>query len=167
MTSEELNKLAHGLLDVAKGLLAEDGNLAPVAFLATSDGTVHATHLSFGSTAEKRKVYRALESAIVKLSPDGIIMINDSWYKNVPQGDIAAVERMEAHGVVAEPDRKEAITVTVSHKNAQDRIISLPYHRDNGSIVWEDLIEQESGVENRLIPPNWKLRQSAEKASEN
>jgi hypothetical protein len=115
--------------------------------------------LQFGSTEEKRKVYRAIEGLIALEKPDLIILVNDAWVKIMTKPDPIAMARIDEHGVSAEPDRTEAIIMIVSESTGPDRLISQPYHRDGSTIVWDPKpSEQFSDFTNKLLPPTWKIR---------
>jgi hypothetical protein len=164
-TQERLTSFANEMFSIAKNNLVEYGSATPMLFLCTEDKGVMAIALQFGSTEEKRTVYRAMEKLITEHKPSAIVLINESWVKSVEPGAHAAITRMEKNGVRAEPDRKEALLMVVSPVDAPDQMQMQMFHHEDTKIVFDgDPISNYTECVNYLLPDSWKLRKNPKEA---
>jgi len=163
--SDDIKEFSNKMLDAAKLNLVTNGYVAPVMFLLMPNKQLVIIGLRFGNSEEKRAVYSAIERQIAENKPEGVIMINECWMKATNSDDLETVKRMEEHGVRAEADKSEAITMIVSPVSSTDSFTIQRFHKDEGKIVFDGKPETSlTEFENRLLPPQWKLRKTAREA---
>ena len=166
MTRVELQELANEMLTKAKSNLEDHGKLVPVCIFLNCKGEQQLVlGLIFDSNESKRAGCKMIEQKIAEVEPAAIITINDAWFKVMDQQEF---ERRRSTGISTDSERKECIIVSVSSRDGEDIFINQLYHRDQGKIVWDEVINHEGDVvKNNMISPLWKSRPTKEKVASN
>ena len=163
MTTEELNELAAKLMVLAKQNLIDDGDLMPIVILIVNGQIDKVIGLQFDRNT-KRPAYREVEKMIAETKPEALLLINDAYVKNVAFADEATLQRCMKHGISKEPDRGEAIMVTISPRFGGDSALQQRYHHEDEAIIWDGEPQYLDGFENNLLPEVWKRRPSKAEA---
>lgn len=148
MDAIELKTIVASLVKTAKQNLETKGQLLPIAALIT-DKRVAIGGLVFGnSVEEKRAIYRQVDKMAKQMGADAIVLVNDTWYiTREPNANLRGVAPSD------EPDRKEALCVTVESKLYRQSLM-FPYHRDGSTIVWDEPVAPTDEFES-FITGDW------------
>jgi len=154
----DLQPIIESTLAVAKKNLERDGSTIPILISVAPSGN-KLLALQFGSTEEKRAVYKHVVDFVIHDSPEALITVNDAWMKSavttVPDA-AQQIERARKYGISEDPDRQECLIVCVSERDGEDRVIIYPYSRVEGEVVFGERSEDHKDFENMMLPKNWK-----------
>ena len=153
---------ADEILERAKKNLRKDKHLAPVAFVLHDRGT-DVIALQIADERQKRTAYDAVSWHCRQLRAYAAILLNEAWFTTTeppqPHERTRAVEELieEAERGVPpsrDPQRREAIVVSVIGPGIEPRVRLVPFSRIGKQIVFEHE-DKWSEVGVAMIKPWW------------
>lgn len=156
MSDRLFEDVCNELFNAGKEILVDNkGDLPPAVFILTYRRECIHFPVSFENPANKRLSMQIVASVAKSMAEAAaIVLVTDSWVKKATPTDTISADRP----VSSYPDKEEAVTMFVSPKDGPDWGRSQRYTKQDGKIIFQEE-EDQTGIENNLLPPNWKTPQ--------
>ena len=139
-TRENLQLVAHSILEIARKNLQRDGYLSPVGLIFHKDGISQIFQFTFSDVDEKRQSQEAFRDMFKTVGGRAAVIVTESWLKVRSDSPLDPTQ-----SIVDDPDRKEVIVIEAASSLAKV-FITQTFARDSeGKIHFEPPFEPEYG----------------------
>jgi len=146
-------------LEHAKKLLLQGKPVHPVVMFYRLGHETKIFTLDMSLKGASRS-HKLVQAGIHQRRPDSVIIVSDAWATTRLKSDLAPGEYKRGW-VENQPDKTEALMVTGGSVETGVLSMILPYHRDNGVVVFEALDEFTSGT-TAFFGDAWEIRKNEE-----
>ena len=141
MKNETKEFIDSHIIPTAIRLLKSDGFLTPVCFFIDEESNnSFVNQLSFADDETKAQSIRSTHIKAHKVGSDVLVYVTEAWMSTHKR------EEYEEGGFVRpseDPERREAIVVTIAAKSGERMVISYPFTREEGQIIIDETKKEE------------------------